>query len=214
MKGPCSHFSVWPALVCIVLAGSSCSDPAPAGHSVSTAERGEPAGTDTRNSAATDASARSETPPGGGEIQLKADGFTIRRSGAASQEIRFGTPAASALAALMGLWGKPKSEQALEECGAGPLTMSDFGMLSLLAQEGKFAGWTLDSRGKPPPIATDKGVRIGSTRESLERSYRPQIFESSLGVEFTAGELGGLIEGSGPGAKVTHLWAGANCIMR
>lgn len=37
---------------------------------------------------------------------------------------------------------------------------------------------------------------------------------STLGTEFTAGGLAGLLDGTGARARITHLWAGASCAMR
>lgn len=102
----------------------------------------------------------------------------------------------------------------LEECGAGPLQATRFAGVTLASQDGKFAGWWVDQREAAPRPATERGISIGSTREALEAAYSVESFESSLGQEFTADGLAGVIEGEGRLAKVSHLWAGATCIMR
>lgn len=126
----------------------------------------------------------------------------------------FGAPASSASEMLSKALGKPKSIESLEECGAGPLTTSDFGILSLIAQDEKFVGWSVNSPAAPGSITTETGVKIGSTCKELERAYTVEVFESSLGNEFVAGQLGGLLDGPRPTATITNLWGGTNCIMR
>ena len=53
-----------------------------------------------------------------------------------------------------------------------------------------------------------------ATRAELESAYSPEVFESTLGTEFAAGEIFGILDGTGKSARVTHLWAGASCNMR
>jgi hypothetical protein len=40
------------------------------------------------------------------------------------------------------------------------------------------------------------------------------VQSTSLGTEFTAGEMSGLLTGDTPEAKITGLWAGTNCAFR
>jgi hypothetical protein len=72
----------------------------------------------------------------------------------------------------------------------------------------------VDGTHKPPLPRTERGLGIGSTRAALDAAYSVEAFESSLGDEFTAGDFAGLTDGKGPGGRITHLWAGATCIMR
>jgi hypothetical protein len=58
------------------------------------------------------------------------------------------------------------------------------------------------------------GVRVGSTRAELEAAYAAEVAESTLGTEFNAGGLGGLLSGPGKDARITDLWAGINCFFR
>ena len=133
---------------------------------------------------------------------------------AGSHTITFGGPAATAVAAARQIYGQPENLESLEECGAGPIEVSQFAGLTLAAQDGKFVGWWLDGRAKPPLPKTAAGIGIGSTRAELDAAYPLEEFESSLGDEFTANGLAGLISGEGKSGKITHLWAGATCIMR
>ena len=59
------------------------------------------------------------------------------------------------------------------------------------------------------------GLGTGTSREALERGgLVMEVFASSLGTEFAAGDLYGLLSGDGPDATVTYLWAGTTCSFR
>lgn len=59
------------------------------------------------------------------------------------------------------------------------------------------------------------GLGVGASRESLENGgLAVDVSESTLGTEFAAGGLYGLLSGDGPDATVTHLWAGTACSFR
>ena len=77
----------------------------------------------------------------------------------------------------------------------------------------RFAGWALRGTAKGD-ITTASGISPGSTRAELESSYTAKIFESTLGTEFAAGDLFGILDGQGANAKITNLWAGVSCNMR
>lgn len=110
------------------------------------------------------------------------------------------------------------------ECGAGPLSyLSWSDGLTLYSLDGLFAGWALDERGaakaaKGPKAAarltTISGVGIGSTRAELLSAYDAKVEETTLGTEFNAAGLSGILDGKGTGAKVTNLWSGVNCVFR
>ena len=68
-------------------------------------------------------------------------------------------------------------------------------------------GWVL-------PYAARLGRDDDSTRAELESAYKAEVAESTLGTEFAAGELFGILDGTGPEAKITHLWGGTSCNMR
>lgn len=142
----------------------------------------------------------------GGALVLKAAEGTSRR-------IAFGSPASAAVAAVSKIYGRPLDEETLEECGAGPLQVSRFTGMTIAAQDGKFVGWSLDDRNEPV-LPTAARIGIGSTRRALEQAYSIERFESSLGHEFAAYGLAGLLAGDGESAKITHLWAGSTCVMR
>jgi hypothetical protein len=58
------------------------------------------------------------------------------------------------------------------------------------------------------------GIGVGSTRAQLDAAFDPQITQSSLGTEFSAAGLGGVLESPAPTARITSLWAGTGCIFR
>lgn len=159
--------------------------------------------------AATPATAAPAATPG-----LAVDGEGLRlfdpETGSA-RPIPFGTPWPQAVAALAFL-GKPLAGRN-EECEAGPLDYARWdGSLTLYGQDGKFAGWFAD--GGSGTIATAAGVGPGTTRQDLEAAYAVEVFESTLGTEFTAGELHGLLDSPHPDSPVTAFWAGTSCNFR
>lgn len=134
------------------------------------------------------------------------------RSTGSARPLPFGTPQSAVIAALAHL-GRPETNR-LEECGAGPLDAASWpGGPTLYFQDSKFAGWALRD-GDNAAITTASGIGIGSTRAELDAAYQAEVFDSSLGTEFSAGELFGILDGTGQSAKITNLWAGASCNMR
>lgn len=144
-------------------------------------------------------------------LAVEAEGLRlVQPDSGVSRSLPFGTERSAVMTALLFL-DSPEESGALEECGAGPLDYVSWPGLTLHFQGGKLAGWTA-REGRS--IATVAGIGPGSSRAELVRAYRASIFESSLGTEFDAGGVFGLLDGPGDQARVTHLWAGANCIMR
>ena len=58
------------------------------------------------------------------------------------------------------------------------------------------------------------GVGPGSSRADLEAAYAADISETTLGTEFAAGELFGLLDGKELAAKITYMWGGLSCNFR
>ena len=145
---------------------------------------------------------------------LALDGEGLRlvdRSSGRTRPIAFGTPEAQVLAALQPLRGPPAERSTNEECGAGPLAFAEWpDDLQLVFQEGRFVGWWVDD----PGLTTMSGVGVGSSLDQLKAAYAAEVGESTLGPEFSAGGLGGLLSGRGPAARVTVLWAGVICAFR
>ncbi|MEJ7776613.1 MAG: hypothetical protein WKF52_04325 [Sphingomicrobium sp.] len=151
----------------------------------------------------------------GAQPALAIDGEGLRlfdvKSGSA-RPLAFGAPRRQVLAALA-FRGSPETGM-LEECGAGPLDYASWGdRLTLYFQDGKFVGWAASDRGSGR-VSTASGVGPGSTRAELQDAYSAKVFESTLGTEFEAGGLFGILESPQPAAKVTTMWGGTSCNMR
>ena len=100
------------------------------------------------------------------------------------------------------------------ECGAGALDYAAWpDGLKLYFQQGKFTGWALDGRAAGK-VTTVSGIGPGSSRSELEAAYSVKIAQSTLGTEFSAGALSGLLDGPGPKASVDAMWAGVSCNFR
>jgi hypothetical protein len=162
----------------------------------------------------------SAPPKASAAIAVDDEGLRILLgAGESARAIPFGTEEATVITAIEKLRGKAKRDSN-DECGAGAVQFAHFGGLSLLFQEGKFSGWSLDAA-EAGGIGTMNGIAIGSTRSALNVSFpKAEIDpESTLGTEFyTGGDsengISGLLDGTGPQAKITHLWSGLSCIFR
>ena len=129
-----------------------------------------------------------------------------------ARPLPFATPMATTIAALNASFGTPPVEQGVNpECGAGPVLHVRWanGFVAL-SQEDRFLGW--DSR--EPGLTTADGIGIGSTRAEIEATREVSVEETTLGVEFSAGGLGGLLGSADAVAPVTSLWAGLTCHFR
>lgn len=141
-----------------------------------------------------------------GALTLAPDGLSVV-SGGRARHIAFGSPAELALqVAEATTHGLPVRERS-GECGAGPLESATFPGVRLWLQDGRFVGWTAMGRG----LTTMAGVGIGSTRAEVDDVIVAPVEATSLGDEFTAGEMSGVYGASG---TVQSLWAGTTCIAR
>lgn len=130
----------------------------------------------------------------------------------ASRPLPFGTPWDQVLAALA-FRGEPMTGRN-EECGAGPLEYARWeDSLTLYGQDGAFVGWFAD-RGAEGRISTAAGVGPGTTRQDLQAAYAAEVFESTLGTEFAAGGLFGVLDSPHLDSPVTAMWAGTSCNFR
>ncbi len=146
-------------------------------------------------------------------VDLAGDALTIMMENGTTQNIRFGMTRAEALPPLAAVLGAPTGTGKNPDCGAGPLDNVDYkGGLTLYFQEGKFAGWEL--RDGAGGFKTPAGIGIGSTLSDMQIVAPVAVEESSIGHEFSAQEISGLLSANKPDGKVTHLWAGVNCIAR
>ncbi|WP_294296800.1 hypothetical protein [uncultured Sphingomonas sp.] len=129
-----------------------------------------------------------------------------------TRPIAFGTPRRQTLSALAAR-GQPETGTNTE-CGAGPLAWARFSDgLTVQFQDDRFAGWSVD-RAAEGKVTTMAGIGPGSTRAALEGAYAITLPDSTLGIEFAAGGMGGLLDGPGKDAEVTDMWAGVTCMFR
>ena len=130
-----------------------------------------------------------------------------------SRELAFGLDRATVEEALALALGEPAERGSNGECGEGAMDFARMpGGLLVWFQQGKFAGWFVyDAAAK---LSTASGVGVGSTRKDVTGAYDAEISGSSLGEEFTAGALSGLLSGKEPTAKVTAIWSGQVCNFR
>ncbi|UVO49953.1 hypothetical protein M0208_05240 [Sphingomonas sp. SUN019] len=145
-------------------------------------------------------------------VKLSVDGDGLRlvdASTGATRALSFGLGKSDVLAVLEPLRGEAaKGRNA--DCGADYANWADG--LGLTFRNDKFAGWSLDGRAKGS-ITTMAGVGPGASRSTLD-AYDYKITRSSLGSEFSAGPLNGLLDSDKPAAIITNLWSGEVCLAR
>lgn len=150
-----------------------------------------------------------------GGVALDQEGLRLVAESGSTRLVKFGTPTADAVAALSSVLGNPQDRSVNNECGAGPTEFVSWDNdLDALFLEGKFAGWSAgnQSGGK---VSTMDGVGVGSSRQQLTASFADlKVEESTLGIEFSAGEISGILDKDGPGGKVETLWGGTSCVFR
>ncbi len=146
-------------------------------------------------------------------VELRADGVA-----AASESFYFAAGQTEVEAALVKALGPVQRSGENPECGAGPITFTDFaGGLTAHFQEGRLVGWNwhaprdgdAESKGV---IRLPGAVQVGSARSEVEAARGfAKVEASTLGEEFALGpKIGGFIAGD----KVEMLYAGTQCFFR
>jgi hypothetical protein len=140
-------------------------------------------------------------------VALEADGLRL----ADGRRLAFGAAKDEVVKDLTTAIGKPPTEQSEnDECGGGFLDSAGWdGKFYARFDEGKFTGW--EDRGL---FQTESGLKVGSPRAQVAAITGVAIEESTLGMEFSAGGLGGVLASKAPDAKVTDFWGGATCVAR
>lgn len=162
-------------------------------------------------------SADGETGDAAPPLTLDPEGLRIVNAATGStQVLMFGMDEEEAVAAVARLRGTPAHRGVDTECGEAPLAIASWpDGLSLHSSEGRFSGWGVNGNADgADQYTTTSGIGVGSTRAELEDAYDIRTGETSLGTEFAAGGLHGVLTGSGSNAEITSLWGGSACIFR
>lgn len=167
----------------------------------------------TAGQAAVDSPARVPAAPDAAQaIVLAPDGLEVTAGGAPAR-LAFGGPEAGVLQAVGPVLGEPAEQGIQQECPAGPLYHRSYAAgLQLVFQDGAFVGW---SAREGSAFRTAPGIGPGSTLGALKAAYpEATVAENSLGMEFGAGDLFGLVSDSTASGRVEIMFAGINCIFR
>lgn len=181
-------------------------------------------GQSTPDTPAAPAEPTAATPPSGpapvaagqAAVALDAGGLLIvMKDTGSTRMLDFGLPQAQVIEIVTNVAGAPEPVTTNSECGAGPIQFAEFpGGLTLLFQDDKLAGWSV-GQGSAGRQSTMSGVGVGSTRSDLVAAYSGvTVSETSLGQEFSAGGLYGVLDGPGATAKIEVMWAGTSCVFR
>lgn len=146
-------------------------------------------------------------------IVLAPDGLELTGGSGGAERLAFGTSRARVLAAVGAVLGEPREQGVQEECPAGPLYHALYSAeLQVVFQDSAFVGWA--SR-KGSAFRTAAGIGPGSTLGELKAAYpAATVGETSLGMEFAAGDLYGIVADSTASGQVEMMFAGTNCIFR
>ncbi|MDQ3057443.1 MAG: hypothetical protein M3Q96_06855 [Pseudomonadota bacterium] len=153
------------------------------------------------------------------QLALSGEGLDFVSGRGSVRHLVFDTPATAAIDAVTRAHGGVAPQLSRnEECGAGPLDMATWpNGLTVMSQDDRFVGWSVSrgaADGGNAGLATMAGIGFGSTRRELEAAYAANIRETTLGEEFVAGDVFGVLDGTGPSARITAMWAGASCNFR
>lgn len=145
-------------------------------------------------------------------LSLDGEGLRIFNSNTgASRLLAFGDDARQSMETLGRVLGEPPPVSVEnEECQVDFARWSNG--LTVWSSNSRFTGWSVTPGSSA--LSTASGVKLGSTRVELESAYDAQIMESSLGTEFLAGGLAGVLDSTRPDARISNLWAGETCIAR
>lgn len=159
-----------------------------------------------------------ETSPAAAEaaLALASDGITaVNAQTGSTTQIAFDSDIALAKNAVTAMLGEPEETTENGECPAGPLTITTWpNGFAINAAQDKFVGWSARPETESAKLTTMNGIGVGSTASELKEAYDVDVSETSLGVEFNAGQLSGLLSSNEPDAVIENMWAGTNCIFR
>jgi hypothetical protein len=148
-----------------------------------------------------------------GRLTIEGEGLRLLAASGTATSLAFGAPQADVLVAVTtAVGGATPGVTTNSECGEGPVQFAEFSNgLNLAFQDGKFAGWFLDAAG----LTTADGIGVGKSRAELDAARTVEIDrESTLGIEFQAGDVGGFLTADGAAGTVESLYAGTTCFFR
>lgn len=167
---------------------------------------------------APDAASTQEGKPA--EAQVAANAVELRGEGlsAGPEAFYFAAGQKEVEAALAKALGPSLRTGENGECGAGPVTFTDYaGGLTAHFQKGRLVGWNWHTaqdgdRAATGTIKLAGGVQLGSARSVVEAAPGfAAVKDSTLGEEFSLGEkIGGFVESD----VVEMLYAGTQCFFR
>lgn len=200
------------ALAMLILA-AGCN--APSTDAPGSAEGATPSSASTMPEATTTPASPAATTTAAAKVTVDAEGLRLVESGSGTAtRFAFGNAKETVLAGLERSLGAA-SQGTNEECGAGPVEFANWpDGLSVAFQDGKFVGWGAAPDG-PGGWKTASGIGPGSTRAEVQQAHPDaEMRETTLGTEFSAAEVHGLLEDNAPDSKITFLWAGVSCMAR
>ena len=127
-----------------------------------------------------------------------------------SRPLPFGIPSSELIATLTRVLGSPSLSTGENADCAAQFVEWPHGLTTWITRD-QFAGWSVN---RESTLTTASGIGVGSTRTALLDVYAAEIQTTSLGEEFTAGHIAGLLESASDSATISHLWAGVTCIAR
>ncbi len=151
-----------------------------------------------------------------GKAIVDADGVRFDQTGGKTARFAFGTPRDRLEPVATRIFGTPATS-ANAECGAGPLTFSRFGGLTLNYQNNRLVGWFAEEGAQ---VVTSDGIAPGKLMRDLQVARSARLLpDSTLEGEFAyiAADglpIGGFVKGTGRDAKIVSLHAGVNCFFR
>lgn len=157
------------------------------------------------------AQADSYRPAPSDRVMISQGGLALASPDATARAaLPLGSPFHDSLRQLVTVMGPDFTVYLPEECPAGPVVVVSFpDRIDLIYQQDQLAGWML----RPgSDLTTAGGIGLGAPLAALGGLTALDIFESTLGWEFQAGSLSGLL--SDREGIVEHLWSGTVCIFR
>ena len=144
-------------------------------------------------------------------LALDGEGLRIVAGGSgATRPLPFGTPMQETVSAITQVLGSdPRESGESADCGTQFVTWPA-GLTTWFTRD-RFTGWAV---GRGSTLTTISGIGVGSTRVELLDVYAADIRATSLGQEFVAGGIAGILESESDEARITNLWAGTACLAR